>query len=342
MQQAAYIKGHGDISDVIIGDYPDPKIEAPDDVIVEVHACGLNHVDLFCIRGMPGEKLHFPLVLGVDSAGVVVDGGSAVPREWIGRRVMVDPWLRPQSRNGEAVTSVGVILGHHADGGLEQRMKVPLGQLVPIPDSISFETAAALPVCYGTARRMLADRAKVQPGELVLILGASGGVGTASVEIAKRLGAEVIACASSDEKLEKLREMGADHLVNYSTSDFSSEGWRISGRRGVDVCVNFTAGDTWVPGLRCLKPETGRMVTCGATAGFDPKTDVRYIWLRQLTIIGSTRWAPGDLHEIVKDAAAGHYKPVIHKSYPLSQAREALAEMKERRLVGKVLVKPQE
>jgi alcohol dehydrogenase len=211
---------------------------------------------------------------------------------------------------------------------------------------VSFEDAASLPVAYGTAHRMLITHKTVEKGEKVLVLGASGGVGTGCVLIAKMLGAEVIACASSEEKLRRLKDMGADEVVDYTKTDWSK--WAVEKygkpqRRsydgGVDVVINFTGGDTWVPSLRCLK-RGGKLLVCGATAGHDPKEDLRYVWSFEIKIIGSNSFYDDDLSGLMTMIKEGRIKPVIDKVLPLEQAREGLRLIQDREVIGKVVVTP--
>ena len=211
---------------------------------------------------------------------------------------------------------------------------------------MSFEDAAALPVAYGTAHRMLVTHKTVAPGERVLVLGASGGVGTGCVILAKHLGAQVIACASSAEKLARLKALGADEVVNYRDTDWSK--WAIekygkpqrrSYEGGVDAVINFTGGDTWVPSLRCLK-RGGKLLVCGATAGYDPKEDLRYVWSFELKIIGSNSFYDEDLSALMQMIGDGKMKPVIDKVLPLEQAREGLRLIADREVIGKVVVTP--
>jgi len=232
------------------------------------------------------------------------------------------------------------------DGGMAEYCLVAADQLVAMPDGVSFPDAAALPVAYGTAHRMLITHKTVAAGERVLVLGAAGGVGTGCVILAKLLGAEVIACASSAEKLERLKALGADHVVNYRDTDWSK--WAIekygkpqrrSNEGGVDVVVNFTGGDTWVPSLRCLK-RGGKLLVCGATAGYDPKEDLRYVWSFELKIIGSNSFYDDNLAALMQLISAGKMKPVIDKVLPLDQAREGLRLIESREVIGKVVVTP--
>jgi alcohol dehydrogenase len=215
-----------------------------------------------------------------------------------------------------------------------------------MPEDVSFEEAASLPVAYGTAHRMLINHNTVHQGERVLILGASGGVGTGCVILAKHLGAEVIACTSSPEKMQKLRELGADEVLNVKEVDFSK--WAVekygkpqrrSYEGGIDVVINFTGGDTWHPSLRCLK-RGGKLLVCGATAGYDPKEDLRYIWSFELKIIGSNSFYDDDLQALMKLISQGRMRPVIDKVLPLEQAREGLRLIRDREVIGKIVVTP--
>ncbi len=334
--RAQVIQGHGSIADIRYEpDWPDPQ-PGPTEVVLKVKACTLNYHDLFTLRGMPGIKLNMPLIMGIDVAGEVSALGSEVTGWSAGDRVMVDPINR----------KIGKLLGEAMDGGLAELVKVDASQLVRLPDDVTFDQAAALPVAYGTAYRMMVSRGKIAAGEKVLILGASGGVGTCCVQLAKLAGAHVIVAASSDEKIARLKEIGADEGINYQTEDFMKEVHRrygkprfVVGGGGLDVVVNFTGGDTWVPSLRCLKND-GRLLTCGATAGFDPKEDIRYIWTFELNIIGSNGWLPEDLHSLLDLVRQGKLKPTIDRRLPLEETQDAFRLLEERRVFGKVVVAP--
>ncbi len=321
------VKAHGGLDQLEHQTWPDP-VAGPGEAVVAVKAVGLNYLDVFVRRGMPGLPVHMPRIPGGDIAGVVRSVGPGVDGSWIDRRVLVDPELKG-----------GGVLGEHANGGFCEQIAVEAGKLIPLSDAVSFDQAAALPIAYGTAYRMMITRGQVGKGDLVLILGASGGVGTGCVQIAKRLGAEVIACASSAAKLRKLAELGADHLIDYTNEDFSRRAWEISGKRGVDVVVNYTGGDTWVPSLRALGRH-GKLLTCGATAGFDPKTDIRYIWRREVNILGSNGWTRSDLTALLADVEAKRIVPIVERTYPLSEAVEAMRVLEDREVFGKVIVHP--
>jgi alcohol dehydrogenase len=237
-------------------------------------------------------------------------------------------------------------MGETVDGGLQEYARVRAHQLVPLPDNVTFAQAASLPVAYGTAQRMMSTHGKVGPDERVLILGASGGVGTGAVLLSKLAGAYVIACGSSESKLRKLTEIGADAVIDYTKVDIHKEVYTRFGKPhrrtydgGVDVVVNFTGGDTWVPSLRSLK-RGGRLLTCGATAGFDPVEDLRFIWTFELKILGSNSWAREDLESLLALISAGKLEPVIDRVLPLDEAREGLRLIEEREVIGKVIVEP--
>ena len=304
-------------------------------MVIRVRASSFNYHDVFTVRGMPGIKVPLPVVIGLDMAGEITEVGPGVTGWKAGDRVLVNPLNKKQGLMGEML-----------DGGMEEYCQVAADQLLRMPDGVSFEEAASLPVAYGTAHRMLITHNTVKKGDRVLILGASGGVGTGCVILAKHLGAEVIACTSSPEKMQKLKELGADHVLNVKDTDFSK--WAVEKygkpqRRtydgGVDVVINFTGGDTWHPSLRCLK-RGGKLLVCGATAGYDPKEDLRYIWSFELKIIGSNSFYDEDLTALMQLIADGKLKPVIDKVLPLEQAAEGLRLIQDREVIGKVIVTP--
>ena len=334
--RAQVIRGHGEIDDISFeANWPDP-VPGPGEVVLRVGACSLNYHDLFTLRGMPGIKLNMPLIMGIDVAGDVAAIGPDVTGWNVGDRVMVDPINR----------KLGKLLGEAMDGGLAEQVKVSAAQMIRLPDDVSYEAAAALPVAYGTAYRMMVARGKILPGEKVLILGASGGVGTCCVQLAKLAGAHVVVAASSEDKLARLKALGADDGINYKSDDFMKEVHRrygkpkfFGGTSGMDVVVNFTGGDTWVPSLRCLR-NGGRLLTCGATAGFDPKEDIRYIWTFELNIVGSNGWFPEDLEALLILVRNGKLTPVIDQRLTLSETREAFRRLDKRAVFGKVIVAP--
>jgi 2-desacetyl-2-hydroxyethyl bacteriochlorophyllide A dehydrogenase len=316
--------------------FPDPQ-PGPEDVIVRVRATSLNYHDIFTRRGMPGIKVPMPCIMGIDFAGDIVETGSAV-KEWkVGDRVLIDPTDR---------VGKGGLIGEMWHGGLAEFCKVPTHHLVKLPAALTYQAAACLPVAYGTALRMMYSIGQVQAGEKVLILGATGGVGTCCVQLARLAGCEVVACSSNDAKLERLLQLGADHAFNYTKhklTDWVFERYGKPHRRqftgAMDVIVNFTGGDTWVPSLRSLHRQ-GRLLTCGATAGFDPKEDIRYIWTFELQIKGSNGWMREDLFQLFELVESGKLKPVIDRELPLEEVGEAFRLLESREFFGKIVITP--
>jgi NADPH:quinone reductase-like Zn-dependent oxidoreductase len=333
--RALVLSRHGGLENLsVVDDHPVPQADSGH-VVIRVRASSFNYHDVFTVKGMPGIKVPLPVVIGLDMAGEIAETGPNVEGWKLGDRVLVNPLNRQKGLMGEML-----------DGGMEEYCRVAADQLIRMPDRVSFEDAASLPVAYGTAHRMLITHKTVKVGDRVLILGASGGVGTGCVILAKQLGAEVIACASSPEKLRKLKEIGADEVIDYTETEFSR--WAVERygkpqRRnydgGVDVVINFTGGDTWQPSLKCLK-RGGKLLVCGATAGHDPKEDLRYIWSFELQIIGSNSFYDENLIALMRMIDIGAIKPVIDKTVPLEQAADGLRLIAERKVIGKVVVTP--
>jgi alcohol dehydrogenase len=333
--RALVLRKHGGLDDLeVVDNHPVPQA-AEGHVVIRVRASSFNYHDVFTVKGMPGIKVPLPVVIGLDMAGEIAEVGPGVAKWKEGDRVLVNPVNR---RKG--------LMGEMLDGGMAEYCLVAADQLVAMPAGVSFEQAASLPVAYGTAHRMLITHKTVKSGDKVLVLGASGGVGTGCVLLAKMLGAEVIACASSDDKIQRLKELGADHVINYKDTDFSK--WAIekfgkpqrrSYEGGVDVVVNFTGGDTWAPTLRCVK-RGGKILVCGATAGYDPKEDLRYVWSFELKIIGSNSFYDENLKALLDLIQHGALKPVIDEMLPLERAAEGLRMIESREVFGKVVVTP--
>jgi len=333
--KALVLRRHGDLQDLeLVHDHPVPQA-TEGHVVIRVRASSFNYHDVFTVRGMPGIKVPLPVIIGLDMAGEIAQVGANVNGWKVGDRVLVNPLNKKKGLMGEML-----------DGGMAEYCLVCADQLVAMPDGVTFADAAALPVAYGTAHRMLITHKTVKKGDRVLILGASGGVGTGCVILAKLLGAEVIACASSEGKLKRLGEIGADRTVDYLKVDFSK--WAVetfgkpqrrSYEGGVDVVINFTGGDTWLPSLRCIK-RGGKLLVCGATAGHDPKEDLRYIWTFEINVVGSNSFYDDDLKGLMALISAGKMKPVIDKVLPLEEAREGLRLIRDREVIGKVIVAP--
>jgi alcohol dehydrogenase len=322
--KAVVIEKQGAIGNLRYREWPDPE-PRPDDVLLGVKAVGLNHLDIFVRRGMPGFPIKTPFISGGDIAGEIIACGSAVTGWRPGDRVAVNP-MTPEG-----------MLGEELQGGMAEQLRIPASHILRIPDGMDFVTAAAIPINFGTALRMLVTIGNLQRGELVLVVGASGGVGTAAIQLARNMGASVIAVTRGAAKVKPLLEIGADHVIDMAAEDFSAAAWRLSGKKGVDVVLNYTGGDTWVPSLRAMK-RRGRLVTCGATAGFDPKTDIRYIWTRELQVLGSNGYTQEDIARAIAMTAAGGVRPLISVVLPAQQAAEAHRLLEDREVVGKVVL----
>lgn len=314
-------------------DTPEP---APGEVRVAVEACSLNYHDVFTRRGMPGIKTPLPMIPGCDAAGRVDALGDGVTGWSPGDRVLVDPvqW----SDDGRIR-----MIGDTRWGAYAEYVVVDARQLMALPDDVSAVDASCLPVAYGTAHRMLFTRGRIAAGETVFVLGASGGVGTCCVLLAKLAGCHVVAAAGSAAKCEALAALGADETVDYSTTDIARYTRERTGTLftggGWDVVVNFTGGDTWAQTLRMVKAG-GRLLTCGATAGYDPPTDIRFIWTAEMDVRGSNGWKRADLEALVGMVQAGRLQPVVDCELPLDQGAEAMRLLEERRFFGKVVITP--
>lgn len=276
---------------------------------------------------MEGFPVPMPFISGGDIAGEITALGPEVTGWQIGDRVAIHP-----------VTAEGM-MGEEIPGGMAEYVRVPTDNLIRLASNVDFDSAAAVPIAFGTAIRMLFEIGNISRSDLILVLGASGGVGIACVQLAKMIGATVIAAAGTQEKCKKLRELGADYTIDYSQQDFSREAWRISEKKGVDVVVNYTGGDTWVPSLRALKPR-GKLLTCGATAGFATANDMRFIWVRELQILGSNGYSKENIASALDYVASGRLNPVISHRLPLSKAREAEQLMENRQFLGKIILQP--
>lgn len=336
--KAFYIREHGGPEVLTYtDDFPTPSA-GPGEVVIRVRATTLNYHDIFTRRGMPGITLNLPVIPGLDVAGEIAEIGHGVEGWSVGDRVVVDPINRRER---------GVV-GETINGGLAEYCLVPAHQLIVIPDGVDFDTAAVMPTAYATAYRMMFTNGAVKAGEKIGILGASGGVGVCCVQLAKMVDAEVVAFASSNEKLARLSALGADHTVNYRAQDFLEAVHALYGKpsrrgtratNGLDVIVNYTGGDTWVKSLKTLKVG-GRLLTCGATAGFNPVEDIRYIWVFELKLLGSNAYMREDIEACLRLAAEGRLTAEIDEIYTLENAGAAFARVEDRNVIGKVLIRP--
>jgi NADPH:quinone reductase-like Zn-dependent oxidoreductase len=316
-----------------------PDIEpGPGEVLVRVRACAFNHLDLWQRRGIPGVPLpHCP---GSDVAGEVVGGEAHGVAE--GQRVLIQPGLSC----GRCVACLGGednlcrgygLVGYQSEGGYAELITVPVENIVPIPDRISFVEAAAFPLTFLTAWHMLVARAQLRPGETVLILAAGSGVGQAAIQVALSQGARVIVTAGSDEKLARARELGAHEGIDHYRADIAKEVRRFTDRRGVDVVVEHVGQATWEHSMKSLR-RGGRLVTCGATTGPSGSIDIRHLFTRQISLIGSYMGTKGELLQAAELFFEGRFKPVVDGSYPLEAAVEAQRRLEDHARFGKIVL----
>jgi NADPH:quinone reductase-like Zn-dependent oxidoreductase len=339
--KAVIFENHGGPEVLNFTDVPDPKIK-PNEVLIEVRACALNHLDVWVRTGLPGIKIPLPHILGNDVAGVVREVGSLVTWVNAGDEVMIQPGVScghcAECLAGrDNMCDEYDIIGYRRDGGYAELVAVPGVNVIPKPKNLSWPEAAALPLVTLTAWHMLVKRADVQPGEDVLVHAAGSGVGSLGIQIAKLHGARVIATASSEEKLQKARELGADETVNYSSDDWPKQAKRLTGGRGVDIVLEHTGEATWPGSILSLK-KGGRLVTCGATSGFDARTDLRHVFYRHLTILGSMMGSKADLLAAMKFIESGQIRAVVDRTLPLAEARKAHELMEDRAQFGKLVL----
>ncbi len=334
--RAVVLHEHGDIENLVHhADYADPQC-GDGQVVVRVRATSLNYHDVFTTRGMPGIKVPLPVVIGLDIAGEIAEVGAGVDGWKVGDDVLVNPLDPTAPEKG--------LMGEMLDGGTAEYCAVDATRLIAIPEGCSHAQAAALPVAYGTAHRMMVTNGGMTGGERVLVLGASGGVGSCCVLLARMMGCEVVAAGSSPDKLEALKSWGADHVIGYESFERTIHGLFGKPHRrrrdgGVDVVINFTGGDTWVPSLKATR-RGGKILTCGATAGHDPAEDLRYVWTFELKILGSNSWTTEDLETLMGMISEGRLAPVIDETLPLEQTAEGVRRLRDREVIGKIVITP--
>jgi NADPH:quinone reductase-like Zn-dependent oxidoreductase len=321
----------------------DPPHAGPCEVTVAVKACALNHLDLWVRKGLPNVKIEMPRILGSDISGVVVETGLGVAEVSVGEEVVLQPGVScgrclrcQQGRDNECRQYK--ILGSQVDGGYTERLKVPVENLLPKPKRLSFEEAASVPLVFLTAWHMLVARAQLQPGEDVLVLAAGSGVGTAAIQIAKLYRARVIATASRDAKLAKARELGADDVINYRAQDFAQEVRRLTDKKGVDVVIDHVGKDTFGKSIASLA-RGGRLVTCGATSGPGIDLDLRYVFSRHLSLLGSHMGAKHELAGLLPFFDSGALKPVVDRVFSLEDAADAHRRLESREQFGKIVLR---
>lgn len=339
--KAIIFEEHGGPEVLRYEERPEPVMKA-NEVLVEVRACALNHLDVWARKGLPGVEIPLPHILGNDVAGVVREAGELV--NWVrpGDEVMLQPGVscghcRECLRGADNLCPQYDILGYRRDGGYAELVTAPAVNVIPKPEGLSWAEAAALPLVTVTAWHMLVGRADLKPGEDVLIHAAGSGVGSVGIQIAKLLGARVIATAGSEEKLEKARSLGADEVINYTRADWPKEVRRLTGKQGVDVVFEHTGAETWPGSVLSLKKD-GRLVTCGATSGFDARTDLRQVFYRHLNVLGSFMGSKSELLDALKFVERGRIRAVVDRTLPLSEARRAHELIEDRAQFGKLVL----
>jgi NADPH:quinone reductase-like Zn-dependent oxidoreductase len=341
--QAVAIDEHGGRDKLRFGELPDPEI-GPGQIRLRVRACALNHLDIWVREGWPGLRLDYPHILGADIAGEVDAVGAGVTGVEPGQRALLSPGescgVCEQCLAGrDNLCRHYRILGEQRSGGYAELVTVPAANLLPYPEGLDFPEAAAIPLTFQTAWQMLVEKARVRPGETVLVLAAGSGVGSAGVQIAKLFGAEVIATASTQAKLDRAAELGADHLINHAEEAIAKRVKAITHKRGADVVMEHVGQATWEQSiLACSRG--GRIVTCGATTGHEAVTDLRHIFFRQISILGSTMGSKAVLFDVIRHVQAGRLRPVVDRTLPLEQAPEAHRLLEERQQFGKVVLVP--
>jgi NADPH:quinone reductase-like Zn-dependent oxidoreductase len=339
--KAVIFKQHGGPEVLQYTEVATPGIKA-NEVLVQVSACALNHLDLWVRGGLPGIQIPFPHILGNDISGVVREVGELVTWVNAGDEVL----LQPGVSCGHCVSCLSGqdnlcleydILGYARDGGYAEFVAAPGVNVIPKPRNLSWEEAAAVPLVTLTAWHMLVTRAKVQPGEDVLIHAAGSGVGSVGIQIARLFGARVIATASSEEKRAKAKELGAHDVVDYTRDDWPRQVRQLTARKGVDVVFEHTGAATWSGSIAALR-NSGRLVTCGATSGYDAKTDLRQVFYRQLNLLGSFMGSKAELLTAMKFIESGQLMPVVDQVLPLAEARRAHELMEDRAQFGKLVL----
>ncbi len=341
--KAVVFHEHGGVDRLRYEDRPDAVVK-DNEVLVRVRACALNHLDIWGRIGLPGIHIPLPHISGSDICGEVVSTGRLVTRARSGDAVIVSPGLScgvcEYCLSGrDSMCRSYKIIGYLVDGGYAELVSVPEVNIIPMPEWLKPEEAAAVPLVFMTAWHMLVTKAEVSPGEYVLVLGAGSGVGSAAIQIAKLFGARVIATAGSEGKLRLAKILGADELVNHSEQDLAAEARRITEKRGVDIVFEHVGSATWEKSVKALAAG-GRLVTCGATTGYMGQTDIRYLYSRQLSILGSYMASKGELLKVIDLVNQRRLKPVVDKVYPLAEAGKAQQRMEKREHFGKIVLRP--
>jgi NADPH:quinone reductase-like Zn-dependent oxidoreductase len=341
--KAVLIRRHGGPEVLEIADLPRPEAGAGQ-VVLQVKAAGMNHLDTWVRRGIPGMTHPLPMIPGSDAAGIVVAVGTGVTGPKAGDRVFVSPGYSCGRcaacfAGDEPLCKDYGMFGEDRSGTQAELVALPSGNVLPLPDGLSFEEGAAFPLVFLTAWRMLVTRARVRVGEDVLVQAGGSGVGTAAIQIAKLHGARVLTTVGSDDKADRVRALGADEVINYRAKDFLDEVRRVTFKRGVDIVVESVGEETWERSVKSLA-KGGRLVTCGATSGYKAMTDLRYVFSKGLSILGSTMGSRAELLRIAGLMAARRLRPVIDRVLPLERVAEGHRAMAERSLLGKIVLTP--
>ncbi len=340
---ALQVAHHGGFDALRLGDLPRPK-PGPGEVLIEMHASGMNHLDIWVRRGVPGHRFPLPLVLGSDGAGVVREVGAGIGDVAPGAEVILSPGTSCGRcahclAGRDPLCRAYGILGESRDGTAAEYACVPAANLLPKPAALGFVEASCFALATLTAWTMLVRRARLECGEEVLVLAGGSGVGSMAIQIAKLHGCRVIASAGGIEKCARLRDLGADEVIDHTQEDIAARVRELTGKRGVDVVVEHVGEATWQASLRSLA-RGGRLVTCGATSGARGECDLRAIFFKGLSILGSTMGSKGDLPRLVELVAAGRLRPVVGRVLPLSRAAEAQRLLEERQVFGKIVLVP--
>ncbi|MBI3914781.1 MAG: zinc-binding dehydrogenase [Chloroflexi bacterium] len=339
--KAVVFHKRGGLENLKYEDVQTPDI-GPNDVLVKMRACGLNHLDIFTREGSHGVHAPLPHIGGLEVAGEIAQIGNTV-KDWrVGERVLIGPAIVcgecEYCLSGyDNICPRRQVIGVNVDGGFAEYIRVPAKILLRIPDSLSFVDAAASLTAFGTAWHMLVTRAQLKKDEWVLILAAGSSIGVAAIQIAKELGARVIATASTEEKLAKAKELGADFGVNYAARNFQHAVMQITQNRGVDVVFEHVGTTTWEKSIASLRP-TGRLVTCGSTTGRWGKTDIWSVFYKHISILGSFAANSGEIRAVFEFVAQKKFRPIIDRTFPLAETADAQKYLMERKQFGKVLV----
>jgi NADPH:quinone reductase-like Zn-dependent oxidoreductase len=339
--RAVALREHGDREQLQLEQLPEPVV-GPGEVRVRVRACALNHLDIFVRRGLPNLRLTYPHILGADVAGEVESVGPGVRGVEPGQKTILAPVVscgtcRECLAGRDNFCRRYVILGEGRDGGYAELVVVPAANVLPYPHALEHTEAAAIPLVFQTAWQMVVDKARVRPGETVLVLAAGSGVGSAALQIAKLHGARVIATASTREKLDQATALGADEVINYTAENLFKRVRELTGKRGADVIIEHVGAATWETSIKACA-RGGRIVTCGATSGWKANTDLRHVFFRQLSIIGSTMGSKAVLYDVIEHVNAGRLRPIVGQVLPLADAPEAHRILEEREQFGKVVL----